>query len=383
MSISDKRHTIKLETLTPVHIGSGAFLQNNVEFVKDNKDIYIIDPKKILEIIGIDKLDYWVGAIDRGDDITQVISRLGKKSTPDKYAKRSLKLYDNVDLEARTTLKECMHNGRGIAYIPGSSIKGAIRTAIFADIAYGDEELGNMIKFDKGPYSCSLVEGKLFGESANNNVFRFIHIGDAYFSTGCEIALNEVNLNIRESHTKLLDKDKKQLIEAIGKGCEAEFSIKIQSEYNAFAHSKTAKENESKKIIKELPENCLSIEKLFETINSNTQKLVSDEIEIWKDIMLQYDNDTTAQAYILSLNEILNVVNNCDKKQCVLRVGHASGWRFMTGAWVEPIEEIFEKVISISRANAKNYEQYDFPKTRRIGEGSNNILGFVKLTIAE
>ncbi|MBR5335652.1 MAG: hypothetical protein IKV23_05200, partial [Bacteroidaceae bacterium] len=60
MSISDKRHTIKLETLTPIHIGSGTFLQNNVEFVRSDQTLYIIDPQKLLTIIGTEKLDDWV-----------------------------------------------------------------------------------------------------------------------------------------------------------------------------------------------------------------------------------------------------------------------------------------------------------------------------------
>ena len=46
---------VKIQTLTPIHIGSGEFLKNNSDFVeyKDGGDSYIsiIDPKKILDLI--------------------------------------------------------------------------------------------------------------------------------------------------------------------------------------------------------------------------------------------------------------------------------------------------------------------------------------------
>lgn len=373
MSISDKRHTIKLETLTPVHIGSGAFLQNNVEFVKDYKDIYIIDPKKVLEIIGIDKLDYWVGAIERGDDVTQVISRLGKKSTPDKYAKRSLKLYDNVDLEARTTLKECMHDGRGIAYIPGSSIKGAIRTAVLASLAMDkNNELSYKINLNNKLFACSNVESELFGKTPFENIFRFLQVGDAYFDRDCEISLNEVNLNIKETES-LIDTTKSQLIEAIAKEKKSTLSIKLASKYARHCAG-TGK-------VKSLPKSIDTIENLFDTINRHTQRLIEEEIEYWDTVS---ESHTGANNYIENLKTLLETVNGCIQgKQCVLRVGHASGWRFTTGAWTEKLPIFKNKIVPMSRPKNDNYEQYDFPKTRRIGEGSNNILGFVKLTIAE
>ena len=48
---------VKIETLTPVHIGSGNFLRNNSDFVQHNDGedsyIYVIDPKKILNLIVI------------------------------------------------------------------------------------------------------------------------------------------------------------------------------------------------------------------------------------------------------------------------------------------------------------------------------------------
>ena len=58
---------------------------------------------------------------------------------------------------------------------------------------------------------------------------------------------------------------------------------------------------------------------------------------------------------------------------------HGSGWRFITGAWCEGLDN-FDEVIAVSRPNNGRYQEYDFPKSRRIDEDSD-ILGFVKLSL--
>ena len=54
---------VKVTTIRSVHIGNGNFLQNNSDFVIDNDNIFIINPKKVLDIIGVERLDAWVSAI--------------------------------------------------------------------------------------------------------------------------------------------------------------------------------------------------------------------------------------------------------------------------------------------------------------------------------
>ena len=48
---------VKVTTIRSVHIGNGIFLQNNSDFVIDNDNIFIINPKKVLDIIGVERLD--------------------------------------------------------------------------------------------------------------------------------------------------------------------------------------------------------------------------------------------------------------------------------------------------------------------------------------
>lgn len=55
----------------------------------------------------------------------------------------------------------------------------------------------------------------LFGEDPNKDIFRFLQVGDAYFSNDCGIATRMVNLNITHKND-LGDYSKSQIVEAIG-----------------------------------------------------------------------------------------------------------------------------------------------------------------------
>ena len=58
---------IKIKTLTAVHVGSGETLQAGTDFVKGRIDevdfLSIVDPKKVLELIGDENVQQWVTAI--------------------------------------------------------------------------------------------------------------------------------------------------------------------------------------------------------------------------------------------------------------------------------------------------------------------------------
>lgn len=77
---------IKIETLTPVHIGSGRMLIKNNDFcvTKDSEDydvVAVTDPNKVLGLIGIEHIDNWVRAIELGNPINEIINTYAPKGT--------------------------------------------------------------------------------------------------------------------------------------------------------------------------------------------------------------------------------------------------------------------------------------------------------------
>lgn len=366
---------VKITTLTPIHIGNGNFLQNNTDFVayKSANDSYfsIIDPQKVLDLIGIEHIADWVLAIENKRNVIELVKQYDKYAHPRNYAKRIITNYAH-GIKSPDTLKECIHNGMGNPYIPGSSIKGAIRTAILSSLAKG-KPLEFKIKGKNGKISAKSIEADFFGKDPNCDVFRFLQIGDAYFEKESEIATRMINLNIRKQEN-LQDRSKSQLVEAIGAENTALFQLKIANEYYSWVKSKWNKEG----MVGSLPKDMESLPLLFQAINGHTRILVKSEIKYWNELSGKGYNG--AEDYLSTLEFISDEIRNCQNgKECVLRIGHGSGWRFITGAWSECLNN-FKEIIAASRPNNNRYTQYDFPKSRRIDE-DGDVLGFVKLSM--
>ena len=367
---------IKIETLTPVHVGSGNILYHNTDFVSvtikkgdiSKPYLVIISEEKVWKLLGELHLDSWLQAIGRRENVREFLKRFAPEAKSKDYTKRRMPLFCKIN--PNDTLKECIHNGLGLPYIPGSSIKGAMRTAILASLASSISNKENKIQIDnrgRTAIEATPIEKELFGDDPNSDVFRFIRVGDAYFAKETEIATRLVSLNIRQREDSLWDESKSQIIEAIGMKTASEFQLKISKEYYDFVKRNYPQTGD-------LPVSSPSY--LFNMINEHTRQLVEEEINYWNEV-----DKTDRDDYMEEMKKMLQEVNRCEAgKSCVLRIGQASGWRFITGAWTETLRNFKEVVVPASRPNHRVYEQYDFPKTRRLDEESY-VLGFVKLTI--
>lgn len=364
--------TIKLTTLTPVHVGSGNLLQYNTDFItfRQGEDSFIgvIDEKQILRLIGEEHINDWVLSIERKENTQDLVRRYAPNSKLGDYIKRAIFLFHEV--KPNDTLKECMHNGMGYPYIPGSSLKGAIRSAITATLANQCTD----IKCNNVKKLASETEKRLFGSNPNDDIFRFIKVGDAYFEKDVEAALRLVmGLNLTQQNgLKSNNNLKPQLVEAIGEEKETEFYMKIDTAYYKLVKSKQPS-------VGNMPIEVQSLQQLFKLINNHTRTLLEEELEIWTEISR---DKTDADVYLERIQEMLDTCNDCGENSCVLRLGHASGWRFITGAWGEQLPAFERDIPNAARpGNERNYSEYMFPKSRRVDE-DGFLFGFVKLTIA-
>ncbi len=372
---------VKIQTITPVHIGNGNFLRHNSDFVTwrgdDQSYIGIIDPKKMLSIIGVEHLDDWVRLIERNGDTKEFMRTKGGCANPEDYVQRVV--YNYANIHPNDTLKECIHDGMGRAYIPGSSIKGAIRTALLSTMARNEKaiesQMISILNNGKKKVSAMDVEKFFFGGDPNSDIFRFLHIGDAYFEE-CEMSSRVINLNIRQRED-LIDKSKSQIVESIFTDEESETQMKIDTRYYDCAQ-RFWPQNPKIQPLGTMPNEMKSLTSLFAVINAHTKDLVEGEISYWTEV--QESNYYGAENYIERLQEVLVAINSCkEDKECILRLGHASGWRFITGAWTEQLANFDRVVVPASRPKNDNYREYDFPKTRRIDESNSDIYGFIKI----
>lgn len=363
--------TIHIEAITPVHIGSGNLLAPNTDYIaRRNKEgeiyIRILDEKKILQLIGEENVQNWVSCIERKEDCAEMVKRYAPTSMLNDFTTRRMQLFSKT-IASTDTLKETLHDGMGRPYIPGSSIKGAIRTAILSELAKEENGLEKLSVNKKGKPDGDILERKLFGNDAKSDIFRFLQIGDAYFEQGTEIALRlEMKLNVSHEESVECNGQKPQLAEAIGASATSSFRMKIDD--RLYRQCKAAGHSG----LRSMPPSLTSEEHLFKTINSHTIELLQTEIEIWE----EYDG---ADTYIRNIKDILQIAKACDKNSCVLRTGHASGWRFITGAWTEELDHFDTAITNACRPKNWIYEEYMFPKSRRT-DSDGQLIGFVKLS---
>lgn len=366
---------VRIKTLTGVHIGSGVTYQEGSDFVRgvadDGSDVIVlVDPRKVMHLIGEEHIDAWVNAIQNGRTTDEIVKQYAPSAKATDYAVREISMWSE---ESTPTLKEFIHDGRGKPYIPGSSIKGAIRTAVLACESINVNDKENKIFDSRNNLSAKTIESRVFGHDPNHDIMRFLMVGDAVFGKEYEAAVRMVNLNERELQS-YWDESKPQLIEILVPEDDATFEMKInRSQYEL------AKDT----LRVPIPECMTSLETLFNTINHHTLQLLKSEVTYWKE-RTDDENAERVDDYLEKLNDILSAAEDCreEGKSCVLRIGHGSGWRFITGAWAETLTNFKTVVVPQARPRNSLYEQFDFPKTRRVDDECE-LLGFVKLNLIE
>lgn len=361
----------KIETITPVHVGSGVLFQKNTEFLQKGDYIGIIDEKKVLGIIGEEEINRWVNIIENKQPLLPYL----KQRRPDLKLKdvcvRVMAVYSE-NINNAQSLKEQIHTGLGYPYIPGSSIKGGIRTAIFTSLVEKmPTSISEKLKNDRGKIDGSKISKELFGKDPNHDSMRFLQVGDAVFDKGSTDIMNVASMNYTFNSTSF-NTSVAQLTEAIREDASTDFKLKIDL-------TKLNKNVQFGKIKTNV--NFLHNEKtLFQTINAHTKKLLVTEAESWQ----EHSQFEIVENYIEMIERLAGQCDECGDNEFILRLGHGSGWTFMTGNWAKNEklveEDVWSSIVDKARpGNQQKYADYFFPKTRRMDE-EGFLLGFVKVT---
>ncbi|MDQ3846422.1 MAG: type III-A CRISPR-associated RAMP protein Csm5, partial [Bacteroidota bacterium] len=219
--------TATLTTLTPVHIGSGQTMQRGFDFVQKDGRIGFLDLDKIVPHIGEASIPQLTAQIEQ------------RKPIMDLPALRPLKIEDisshvagaaGVPLTAQELKAHYRTAMQGLC-IPGSSIKGAIKTAIWETLMT-DEVAGSLHKEDlknrAGKWKSDKIDVLLFGKDANTKSTRFLKIGDCAFEGQ---AAEVMEVGIYNAFRNGWDfKNETLLAEVIPQNATAHFSLKLDTD---------------------------------------------------------------------------------------------------------------------------------------------------------
>ena len=174
-------YRLDIEVLTPLHVGNGNELKRDFDFVTQDDVTYVLNVQKILD-------DFWT------DDPDQQHSMMSL-SMGELIARENLARHKDWVVHAyRGTpnlglLREHIRDPFNNAYLPGSSIKGALRTALLRTVQEGVKRQP-YARADVGPGMIDLrdsraakgaantLERRLAGIDPNHSVFRGVQVSD-------------------------------------------------------------------------------------------------------------------------------------------------------------------------------------------------------------
>lgn len=169
-------YKLKLRTLSPVHIGSGDEWRLGFDFILANNQTWILDADAVLEAkepaIKPDKTGRYplLGSLLTAADL--------QNTAFFRYVLRGQPPSQKADARLKPFIKDPFDR----PYIPGSSLKGALRTAL-AWTAWNELRLPPLRRDDIGRnrnWAGKPLENKIFGRDPNHDLLRALQVSDLF-----------------------------------------------------------------------------------------------------------------------------------------------------------------------------------------------------------
>lgn len=367
-SIGEKMNC-RLEVLTPVHIGSGFRLKKGFDFVSNSGRTRIMSTSKFEEYFreNPDELSRFDDPKFRIENVIQKIE--------------SLKEYQ-TECDSREIL-EFEKNGAGCPYLPGSSIKGAFRTALLSQLILelNGNERSSILRPEsvKNPkFASEPLLRRLFGNDPNNNLMRVIQVYDSSIDDDHLNLYRVLILNLTDSEGKTIawkDVPNKTNHDDPKKGTP------IYAEMIAPSATSTFSLRFDIFLLKRIPEfqRKFKIEQLPKIINDHSRKLLEKEIDF-----LETSGSKQLEGVINHSKDLLKLIPNQNSdqygKECILRLGWGTGWKNMTGDYLTENELKEFRMLPSLKLGKSSFPR--FPKTRKIvfeNDESAYLPGYVKI----
>lgn len=372
-------YNCQLKVLSPVHIGSGEKYTAS-EYVKSKgktKDGKILNTIKRIDVSG-----YYLDLDDnKKDEFLRDLSNpnfnLGSfdKKISNSYRKYLVINKSKADISPNQEITESIKT-LDKSYIPGSSIKGAIKSAILYKLIdddiiqrISDKVIGNRNRVQKWEYNNlmdDLFSTRSIRNSAQADVMKFLQVTDTDFSKTIYLYdILTVMAAFRKGHYEYYKRNKNSnaptlsFLETIPRGSNLSFDI--INNYSKLVHKKDF----------ERKTDLIDIDNIKKSMFIFSKSLINNELEFADD----YGIDTLYKFY-----SNLEKMNTIDKP--LLKIGAGSGYLATTvNLKIKKYDPyLYDKIADGTKG--KNYD-YEFPKSRKITRIGGNPLGWVQLSIKE
>lgn len=404
---------LKITILSPIHVGNGETLREGLDFIEEDGMIHVLSIDRL-----IDKFRNRPEALDRmaspGFSIKGFLGDFGVSAT--EVSRYSMRGGQPQVKEVRQAIKA----GMSYPIIPGSSIKGAVRTAVLwslthdADknfalrpkavqvlqktLAAAGQERRPRDRFAARNLERKFIEKEFIDPAdkrgrrkilgPNNSLMRIIQAPDAQFEvrdlTLCTVKVSSENHNGRHMW-KTFGRERQNVtdhmdatplyVEALRPGSQSPISVKIDE----FLLDRAAEANGRYRPGKEEASLLSGIEPLFEAINDRSFELMGGEYD--------YLEELGSSEFYPAMDfyaEQMERIKDGPSDLCVFPLGWGTGWKGMTGPVVP--DDMIEEFRRVFRRMSGKRNWKSFPKTRKFSfEGGQPGLppGWVELKVEE
>lgn len=342
----------KITTLTPIFIqgDNSKNLSIFTDFILSDNFINIIDKRDLENIFTENEhlLNIYMKEVEKGTNLQDFF----KKNKIDIEKIRIIKSipYDKEHFSGNEILTFVSVNGK--PYIPGSSLKGAIRTTFFKFLEDTLNTTVSEITYERR-INFNNIEKRLFPKIEKKDLFSFLSISDSNPFKSTDLFIKSVkSVNIfNQRHEEGIPIN----IECIKENSTTEFSIDIKRVSNM----------KNNKIL-------LNAETLYEAINHFSKIQIVKELEKLPKENLFLE---TRNFY----ESILKEIENNENKKIFIRIGK------YTGILSKTILNLLDQNVRINfiKNNFKNFKENNekfFPKSRLkyyIGEKERFDFGWI------
>jgi len=370
-----------METLSPVQVGSGEELQYNFDYIRHNGVPLVVDQNRCFDALAAQGD---ATAVSMATTLSQALHKLDE---PYGYQLTSLHGVKCDPKQIREQLKDAQWR----PLIPGSSLKGAIRTALLAEFLRSDnsqQQRERLVQRQKGnPKTAvkSLAESFFSSHAPRNKApnydwMRAWKIGDTAFTEDdlCLADVRFLNLGLEGERTVLRWKDmakKNSLadwekasgvyVEALNPGAVAALEIHVD---DFLVHDRQALQQLH---WKQAPDSFASLRAV---LNHHAGYRLRREAGFYGQYRCQE-----------ALNSCIRMMQMMEQEEnaIYLQMGWGSGWRGMTGDWQQDagIEAEMRKLYHLGKQGMS-----EFPKTRRLAvfDGAPSLpFGWLRLWNAQ
>ena len=353
---------LRITTVTPVTIGSGAELSPYADYITDNGQICFIDKKKMVEKImqkGDSFLDLYVYGVANGMDNNRSEFDLKSFLLNNKIVHNideviSSRCPFTGDSNSKLPIKGMIKSPLAKPYFPGSSIKGALKTILMYNWLKTNKDADKTIENVINDGSFDLLE-KQFEYKEDDNTKNIIRKNVIQQVTDSQMLSEGANI--------VVDCDRKIPLrfECIARGQTTEFELALEN---------------------------YRWEDLANQANDYVTAVLDREFNL-------IEKDDLLKKYYNQLVDVEDLINDADSNTAYIRIGFGKGYYlnslgiaiydYVSQEGRKDLYDKFDNYINKQFAKKDKYGNKqvinldDFPKTRLFVTKTQEPLGWIKI----